>query len=206
MIYGTAGFTAALSIKRLLDEGVDPNKGPVLVTGATGGVGSLAVYMLSRLGFDVTASTGKESETSYLRKLGAQSVIERQTLSEANTRPLQKSHWQAAVDPVGGQTLANVLAQLAYNGTVAVSGLTGGVSIPTTVMPFILRGVNLVGIDSVHCPSETRLAIWSFIADKLHDPEQIKELKSVVPLSEVEHVLTKITAGTHKGRTVIKVK
>ena len=92
MIYGTAGFTAALSIKRLLDEGVDPNKGPVLVTGATGGVGSLAVYMLSRLGFDVTASTGKESETSYLRKLGAQSVIERQTLSEANTRPLQKSH------------------------------------------------------------------------------------------------------------------
>ncbi|WP_413381085.1 oxidoreductase [Alkalihalobacillus sp. 1P02AB] len=205
MIYGTAGFTAALSIKRLLEEGVTKEAGPILVTGATGGVGSMAVMMLHTLGFEVVASTGKVAEAGYLQSLGASSVVDRSEFSQQGMKPLQSGKWQAAIDPVGGQSLANVLAQMRYGGTVAVSGLTGGVKIPTTVMPFIIRGVNLVGIDSANYPMEKRLDVWQFIADKLHENDRIEKIVSEVRLDEVIDVLTAITANNHRGRTIVKI-
>ncbi len=148
MIIGTAGFTAALSIVQLEEHGLLPGRGPVLVTGATGGVGSMAVAILARRGYEVAASTGKAEAHDFLKELGASQVLARDELSSEG-KPLQSSRWAAAVDCVGGHTLANVLAQVDYGGAVAASGLTGGASLPTTVMPFILRGVSLLGVDSV---------------------------------------------------------
>lgn len=149
MIYGTAGFTAALSVHRLEENGLTPEKGKVLVTGATGGVGSIAVAMLAKRGYQVVASTGKESEHEYLRKIGAFEIISREELIGEKVKPLDKQLWAAAVDPVGGKTLSSILSKLDYSGSVAVSGLTGGTDVPATVFPFILRGINLLGIDSV---------------------------------------------------------
>ena len=149
MIIGTAGFTAALSVDRLEENHVSAEKGKVLVTGATGGVGSFAVSILSTLGFDVEASTGKESEHEYLKKIGATSIVSREEVYDGKIRALGKQKWAAAVDPVGGEPLASLLSQIHYGGSVAVSGLTAGTKLPTTVFPFILRGINLLGIDSV---------------------------------------------------------
>ena len=150
MVYGTAGFTAALSIQRLEQVGFTPDSGKVLVTGATGGVGSLAIAILAKLRFDVVASTGKETAHHFLKQLGAKEVISRDEVFEEKVRALDKQQWAAAVDPVGGQTLASILSKLNYGGAVAVSGLTGGTKVPTAVFPFILRGVSLLGVDSVY--------------------------------------------------------
>ena len=163
MAIGTAGFTAALSVVRMEQNGLSPEGGPVIVTGATGGVGSVAVELLSTLGYDVTALTGKDSEHDNLRSLGAKDVISRHDL-EMGTRPLEKSTWAGAVDPVGGDILAWLTRTMRPGGCIASSGLTAGIDLKTTVMPFILRGVSLLGIDSAYCPIERRRDVWHRLA------------------------------------------
>lgn len=160
MVIGTAGFTAALSVLRLEENNLTPDQGSVLVTGATGGVGNFAVSILSKLGYSVEASTGKESEHGYLKEIGASTIVSREDVYNGKLRALGKQKWSGAVDPVGGEPLASVLSQIQYGGSVAVSGLTAGTNLPATVFPFILRGVNLLGIDSVNCPMDTRLKVW----------------------------------------------
>ncbi|MBX6395064.1 MAG: acryloyl-CoA reductase, partial [Alicyclobacillaceae bacterium] len=160
MVLGTAGFTAALSVYRLEQNGLRPDRGPVLVTGASGGVGSVAVAILAKLGYSVAASTGKEAARDFLRKLGASEILSREEVSAESGKALEKERWAGAVDPVGGRTLAYLLRTTRYGGAVALSGLTGGNSVQTTVYPFILRGVSLLGIDSVYCPADVRREIW----------------------------------------------
>ncbi|MBY0098937.1 NADPH:quinone oxidoreductase family protein [Mesobacillus maritimus] len=205
MILGTAGFTAALSIHRLEENGLRPETGSVLVTGATGGVGSIAVAMLASRGYHVIASTGKESEHGYLKQIGATEVISREEVTGDKYRPLDKQLWAAAVDPVGGSTLSSIISKLQYNGSVAVSGLTGGTDVPTTVFPFILRGVNILGIDSVYCPMETRKELWSRIATDLKPSDQLHTIKKVVSLENLPETLSKILKGEARGRTIVKV-
>ncbi len=205
MVYGTAGFTAALSVHRLEENSLTPEKGKVLVTGATGGVGSVAVAMLAKRGYHVVASTGKESEHDYLRKIGASEIISREELAGEKVKPLDKQLWAAAVDPVGGKTLSAILSKLEYNGSVAVSGLTGGSDVPTTVFPFILRGINLLGIDSVYCPMETRKLLWQRMATDLKPEGLLEDIKSEVSLEELPGVLTSILKGQNRGRTIVKM-
>lgn len=204
MIYGTAGFTAALSIQRLEENGLSPEKGKVLVTGATGGVGSLAVAMLAQKGYDVTASTGKASEHDFLHKLGAKEILSREEVYSGKIRALDKQLWAGAVDPVGGEQLAAVLSKIQYNGSVAVSGLTGGGKVPTTVFPFILRGINLLGIDSVYCPMESRGKLWKRMASDLK-PELLASIANEITLDELPETLPIILKGQSKGRLVIKL-
>lgn len=205
MTIGTAGFTAALSVLRLEDNGVAPEKGKVLVAGATGGVGSFAVSILSNLGFEVEASTGKESEAAYLKKLGATSIVSREEVYDGKIRALGKQKWAAAVDPVGGEPLASLLSQIQYGGSVAVSGLTAGTSVPTSVFPFILRGVNLLGIDSVYCDMETRLKVWNRLATDFK-PENLEEvIQQEVMLNELPEVLPTLLKGQARGRILIKL-
>ncbi|MFD7844591.1 oxidoreductase [Nocardia sp. NPDC059764] len=201
---GTAGFTAAMSVQALLDRGVTPNSGPVLVTGATGGVGTVAVDILAGLGFEVVASTGKLGATELLSTLGASSVIGRLPAEGEKPRALGKAQWAAAVDSVGGESLAHILSTVKYGGAVAVSGLTGGANLPTTVMPFILRGVSLLGIDSAHFPIADRRDLWSRLAKDLK-PQHLSLLENYAPITEVESVLHSILDGTHSGRTVLGV-
>lgn len=202
---GTAGFTAALSVQALLDRGLSTGDGPVLVTGATGGVGSVAVDILSGLGFEVTASTGKTDAGELLSTLGAAAVIGRLPEDpEAKPRPLGKAHWAAAVDSVGGKSLAHILSTVRYGGAVAVSGLTGGTELPTTVMPFILRGVGLLGIDSVNHPIEQRRELWARLGKDLK-PRHLSQLENAASVSEAESVLRAIREGHHTGRTVLAV-
>ncbi|WP_226645210.1 NADPH:quinone oxidoreductase family protein [Mesobacillus subterraneus] len=205
MIFGTAGFTAALSVHRLEENGLTPEKGKVLVTGATGGVGSVAVAMLAKRGYQVVASTGKESEHEYLRKIGAAEIISREELIGEKVKPLDKQLWAAAVDPVGGKTLSAILSKLEYNGSVAVSGLTGGTEVPTTVFPFILRGINLLGIDSVYCPMETRRLLWQRMASDLKPEGLLETIQKEVSLEELPGVLTSILKGENRGRTILKM-
>ncbi|KPB03942.1 quinone oxidoreductase [Bacillus sp. CHD6a] len=202
MAFGTAGFTAALSIHQLEKNGLTPEKGPVLVTGATGGVGSMAVSMLAKRHYHVVASTGKESEYDFLMKLGAKEVISRQDVTPEKVRPIGKQLWAGAVDPVGGKTLASILSNMKYGGSVAVSGLTGGTEVPTTVFPFILRGVNLLGIDSVYCPQDIREALWNRMATDLK-PDDIGIIENEVSLRELPNTLSEILQGKVKGRTVV---
>ncbi|OBR64017.1 quinone oxidoreductase [Paenibacillus oryzae] len=204
MIFGTAGFTAALSIHQLEKNGLTPEKGPVLVTGATGGVGSMAVLMLAKRNYQVTASTGKESEYDYLKQLGAQEVISREDVTPEKIRPLGKENWAGAVDPVGGKTLAAILSNTKYGGSVAVSGLTGGAEVPTTVFPFILRGVNVLGIDSVYCPKDLREALWNQMATDLK-PDGLETIINEVSLRELPQTLTNILQGKVRGRTVVNM-
>jgi acrylyl-CoA reductase (NADPH) len=204
MVIGTAGFTAGLSVIALEDSGIAPEDGPVLVTGATGGVGSMAVAMLSRRGFEVVASTGKDDAAPYLRSLGAAEVIERSELSEPG-KPLGPSTWAGAVDCVGGTTLANVLSRLRYGGAVAASGNTGGADLPATVLPFILRGVTLIGIDSVQVPIERRRDVWRRLAGDLK-PAELASIGHDVPLGRVEHALDGILRGEATGRVVVDVR
>ncbi|WP_017729069.1 NADPH:quinone oxidoreductase family protein [Halalkalibacterium ligniniphilum] len=205
MTVGTAGFTAALSVQRLEENGLTPEKGPVLVTGATGGVGSMAISMLSKRGYEIIASTGKESEHEYLLSLGATSIIPRQELTPEKIPPLGKQQWAAAVDPVGGETLAFVLSGILYGGSVAVSGLTGGTKVPTTVFPFILRGVNLLGIDSVYCPMDVRKLLWERMATDLRPESALEHSSREIQLDELPQQLDEILKGGAKGRSVVKL-
>ncbi|MFF2854321.1 acryloyl-CoA reductase [Peribacillus sp. NPDC058002] len=205
MIIGTAGFTAALSVLRLEENNLTPGQGSVLVTGATGGVGSFAVSILSKLGYSVEASTGKESEHKYLKEIGAATIVSREEVYDGKLRALGKQKWSGAVDPVGGEPLASVLSQIKYGGAVAVSGLTAGTSLPATVFPFILRGVNLLGIDSVNCPMETRLKVWHRLATdfKLEHLEQL--VQQEITLNELPDVLPTLLKGEARGRTIVKL-
>jgi acrylyl-CoA reductase (NADPH) len=203
MACGTAGFTAAMSVIRLEQNGLTPGNGPVIVTGATGGVGSLAVAILAGLGYDVTAITGKDSEHEYLRSLGAKTVLPR-SAAEKSARPLEKATWAGAVDPVGGDTLAWLTKTMAYNASIASSGLTGGIELHTTVIPFILRGVNLLGIDSVMCPMPLRLEIWRRLATDMK-PKRLSSIVREIPLAGLPDAFATLAAGQARGRFVVKV-
>lgn len=205
MIFGTAGFTAALSVYRLEQAGITPEKGPILVTGATGGVGSMAVAILAKKGYSVTASTGKESEHSYLKELGASSIITRNEAAPEDFKPMGKQKWAGAIDPVGGSTLAAILSNLMYGGAVAVSGLTGGTKVPTTVFPFILRGVNLLGVDSVYCPMNIRKEIWGKVATEYKPSEHLESMSNEVTIDELPYVLDDILKGKVRGRTIVSL-
>lgn len=205
MIIGTAGFTAALSVQRLEENGVSPEKGSLLVTGATGGVGSFAVSILSTLGYTVEASTGKTAEQDYLKQLGATTVLAREDVYDGKIRALGKQKWAAAVDPVGGEPLAAVLSQIQYGGSVAVSGLTAGTKLPATVFPFILRGVNLLGIDSVYCPMETRLKTWERLATDFKPANLEKMVLKEVTLEELPEALPTLLKGEARGRILVKL-
>jgi putative YhdH/YhfP family quinone oxidoreductase len=202
MVVGTGGFTSALSIVALENWGLTPSAGPVLVTGATGGVGSMAVSMLAGRGYEVVASSGKVSANEFLLGLGASRVIDRAELSADDSRPLQTTTYAAAVDCVGGNTLANVLKRLNYGSAVAASGLTGGTAIPTSVMPFILRGVALLGIDSVQTPMDVRRSVWGRIASDLK-PAGLESIGHSIGLNDLDRVLTAILAGEVSGRYVV---
>ncbi|MGI8597163.1 MAG: oxidoreductase [Thermoleophilaceae bacterium] len=204
MALGTAGYTAALSVHQLEERGLSPDHGPVLVTGATGGVGSVAVGILAERGYEVAASTGKESEHDYLRELGAAEILDREEVSAASERPLESERWAAAVDPVGGTTLAYALRTMRSGGAAAVSGMTGGVALETTVLPFILRGVALLGIDSPQTPIELRRRVWERLGSDLA-PRGLDAMVVEVALDEVEGVLDRILAGEVRGRTVVRI-
>jgi len=205
MCIGTAGLTAAMSIDRLEHNGLQPGQGPVLVTGATGGVGSFAVALLAARGYEVAASTGKAAEQDYLRGLGAQTVLERSALEPEAMKPLEKQQWAAAVDPVGGRSLAYILASVRYGGSVAVSGLTGGGAVPTSVYPFILRGVSLLGIDSVYYPAERRYALWERLAADLQPSGHLQRIGKRIRLEEVPQYANDILEGRIRGRVVVEL-
>lgn len=202
MVVGTGGFTAALSVIALQRWGIRPDGGPVLVTGATGGVGSMAVSMLAGLGYEVTASSGKPEASGFLRDLGASTIVDRSTLAEDDGRPLQTMDFNGAVDCVGGSTLANLLKRLKYGSAVAASGLTGGSGLSTTVIPFILRGVALLGIDSVQTPMDVRIATWQRIATDLK-PAGLDTIGHSIGLEDLDRVLTTILGGGVTGRFVV---
>lgn len=206
MVLGTAGFTSAMSIQRMEENGLNPEKGPVIVTGATGGVGSTAVAMLAKRGYHVAASTGKETEHEFLRKLGAKEILSREETTDQTGRPLQKIRWAGAVDPVGGKTLSYLLATTNFGGSVAVSGLTGGPQFTTTVYPFILRGINLLGIDSAHCTREYRIKVWNRLADDLKPVSLLENIAAQeITLDELPDALSAILKGQLRGRTVVKL-
>ena len=203
MAIGTAGFTAALSVLALEAAGLKPSDGPALVTGAAGGVGSVAVALLAKGGWQVIASTGRVAEGDYLRELGASEILDRATLS-APGRPLGKERWAAAVDSVGSATLANVLAQTKVGGAVAACGLAGGMDLPTTVMPFILRGVSLLGIESVYKPIPARIAAWARLSRDL-DRGLLARMTRTVAFADVFTVGADILAGRVRGRVVVEI-
>lgn len=207
MIYGTAGLTAALSIDQLQAQDVLPESGPVLVTGASGGVGSIATAMLANLGYHVEVSTGKRSAHTFLKQLGATSIIDRKAVTGEKIRAVDKQTWAGAVDPVGGETLAAIISKLNYNGAVAVSGLTGGIKVPTFVYPFILRGVHLIGIDSVYCPMEKRQAIWQRMATdlKLTDQQFDQITNQVISLEQLAETLPKLLTDQSLGRIIVRI-
>ena len=204
MALGTAGFTAALSVAHLQDAGLTPGDGPVLVLGATGGVGSLAVDMLAGLGHEVHASTGKAAEADLLRALGAAEVLTREETSAESERPLERQRWAGVVDPVGGASLAYALRTVRIGGAVASSGQVGGVAVHTTVMPFILRGVSLRGVDSANMEIGARRALWERMAGDLR-PRSLDRLVREVTLDEVDGVLSETLGGGATGRTVVRV-
>ncbi|MBP2116317.1 acryloyl-CoA reductase [Paenibacillus silagei] len=205
MIYGTAGFTAAMSVQALEAQGMTPDQGKVLVTGATGGVGGAATAILAKLGYQVTASTGRMDEAGYLQALGAAEVISREEVAGSAVKPLDKQLWQAAVDSVGGAPLAAVLSKIAYGGAVAASGLTAGTAVPTTVLPFILRGVSLLGIDSVACPMEKRAKLWQRMAGDMK-PEVLDTLVDrEISLTELPAALQDILQSGTRGRVLVRL-
>jgi len=202
---GTAGFTAAMSVQALVRHGISPGDGPILVTGATGGVGSVSIDLLAAAGYQVVASTGKPEATEHLQKLGASEVIGRLPADpDAKPRPLAKTRWAGAIDCVGGATLADVLSTLNYGGAVAASGLTGGAALNTTVMPFILRGVSLLGIDSVLMPIGPRRALWKQIAGVFRPPH-LEDITHEVELADVVSVIDEVRAGRYSGRAVVRI-
>jgi acrylyl-CoA reductase (NADPH) len=202
MAIGTAGFTAMLAIMALDEHGLSPARGEVLVTGAAGGVGSIAVTVLSKLGYAVAASTGRPEQGDFLRRLGAQSIVERAELAKPPARPLDSERWAGAVDAVGSTTLATILTQLKYGGSVAACGLAGGNDLPASVIPFLLRGVNLLGIDSVMCPQERRRAAWVRLVKDL-PMERLDELTTTASLNALPRLGQEILKGAVRGRIVV---
>lgn len=201
MAIGTAGYTAMLCVLALEEGGVTPESGDVLVTGAAGGVGSVALALLSKLGYRTVASTGRKEEAEFLTQLGASEVIDRTGLSERG-KPMQRELWAGVVDCVGSQTLANAIAQTQYNGVVAACGLAQGADLPATVMPFILRSVRLQGVDSVQAPMARRIQAWQRLATDL-DIAQLEALSFDLPFSEVQETAPKILAGQVRGRAIV---
>jgi putative YhdH/YhfP family quinone oxidoreductase len=202
---GTAGFTAAMSVQALQRHGITPDDGPIVVTGATGGVGSVSVDLLAAAGYEVVASTGKPDAAARLKALGATEVIGRLPEDpDAKPRPLGKTRWAGAIDCVGGATLADVLSTIRYGGAVAASGLTGGAGLQTTVMPFILRGVSLLGIDSVQMPIEPRRALWEQLGSSLR-PQHLSDVLHDIDAKDVVGVLDEVRAGKYSGRAVVRV-
>jgi len=202
MAIGTAGFTAMLAVIALERHGLEPDAGDVLVTGAAGGVGSVGVALLARLGHRVVASTGRPEQRNYLSGLGAAGLIDRATLAAKPSRPLDAECWAGAIDAVGGITLVTILTQLKYRASVAVCGLAGGSDLPATVIPFLLRGVNLLGIDSVMCPRDERIEAWRRLVRDL-PLERLDQMTEMVPLAAVVGLAPKILAGATRGRIVL---
>ncbi|WP_392565469.1 MDR family oxidoreductase [Utexia brackfieldae] len=203
MAIGTAGYTAALCVMKLIHAGVMPTQGPILVTGASGGVGSFAIALLSQLGYQVTAATGKMAQSDYLMQLGAQHVIDRSTLSAAG-KSLQKEQWAGAIDAVGSFTLANVCAQMQYQGVVVACGLAQGMDFPSTVAPFILRGVTLAGVDSVMASYQQRIEAWRLLAKYLNHTH-LTQIAKTISLSQVLDTAQQMIAGEITGRFVVDV-
>jgi acrylyl-CoA reductase (NADPH) len=203
MAIGTAGYTASLCVEALVKHGLTPDRGEVLVTGASGGVGSVAIALLARAGFKVVASTGKASEADYLKALGATQIIDRNELSQPG-KPMQKERWGAVVDSVGSHTLANACAQTRYRGLVAACGLAQGMDFPASVAPFILRGVSLLGIDSVMAPREVRQPAWDRLARDL-DVAALERISKVIGLADTINAAQDIVAGKIRGRVVVDV-
>ncbi len=204
MAYGTAGFTAALSVTRLQRAGVTPDQGQILVTGATGGVGSIAVAILAKLGYQVVAATGKADEHEFLRTLGATTVIPRSEVDDTSGRPLSTARWAGVVDTVGGNPLATAIKSTKYGGVVTCCGLVASPELPTTVYPFILRSVSLLGVDSVNCPRDTRLAVWQNLAREWK-PAQLGAITRTCPLDELDAEIDRILAGKMRGRLVVSL-
>jgi acrylyl-CoA reductase (NADPH) len=204
MAIGTAGYTAMLAVMALERQGISPDRGPVLVTGAAGGVGSVAVAVLAKLGFQVTASTGRPEEANYLRSLGATEIINRDDLT-GPVKPLAKERWAAGIDSVGSTTLANLLSMIRYGGAVAACGLAGGIDLPATVAPFILRGVSLLGIDSVMCPQKLRREAWKRLDSDL-DRAKLSNMTAEIGLSGVIEAGQQIVEGRVRGRIVVKIE
>ena len=204
MVIGTAGFTAALSVLKLKHAGVQTADGDILVTGATGGVGSIAVSILARAGYRVVAATGKGSDEAFLRKLGAAEVIPREQVTTGAERPMMKERWAGVVDVVGGETLAAAVKSTRYGGAVTCCGLVGSTDLVMNVYPFILRGVSLIGIDSVNCPAATRLQVWEKLAGEWK-PEHLAEVVTEVTLEGVEEKIQAILEGGIRGRVVVKL-
>lgn len=203
MAIGTAGYTAMLSVLALEKHGLTPQDGPVVVTGAAGGVGSVAIALLSKLGYHVIASTGRASEEAYLRQLGAAEIIDRNELS-GPAKPLAKERWAGGIDSVGSTTLANLLSMTKYRGAIAACGLAAGMDLPSSVAPFILRGVCLYGIDSVMCPLAERRRAWERLATDL-DPAKLAEITQEISLDQVIDAGAKVLAGQVRGRIVVKI-
>ncbi|MBS1139857.1 MAG: Zinc-containing alcohol dehydrogenase superfamily [Proteobacteria bacterium] len=204
MALGTAGFTAALGVCRMEENGLRPEKGPVIVTGATGGVGSLAVDMLARLGYHVVALTGKESEADYLRSLGATEVMLRQSLDLTKIRPLDRARWAGAVDNLGGDVLAWIASTMEQGGTIASIGLAASMSLNTTVAPFILRGVSLLGIDSGYIREPYRSGVWQRLAGDLRPPH-LASMSRRIPFDALPATFGEYIAGRAKGRVVVEI-
>lgn len=204
MAIGTAGMAAMLGVLALEDAGMDKNSGPVLVTGAAGGVGSIACALLAATGYEVDAVTGRESSAEHLRSLGVANIIPRSEMEAPNGKPLNKEKWAGCVDSVGGAMLANILTQMKYGASVAAIGLAGGAALETTVIPFLLRGVNLLGIDSVMCPTDKRSRAWQRLATDL-PMDKLESMIKEVDLADVPALGPVILGGQIQGRTVVKV-
>lgn len=204
MALGTAGFTAALGIVRMEENGLRPEKGPVIVTGATGGVGSLAVDMLAKVGYHVVALTGKESEKDYLLRLGAAEVLMRQSLDLSKIRPLDRGRWAGAVDNLGGDVLAWIASTMEQGGTIASIGLAASHALNTTVMPFILRGVSLLGVDSGYIREPYRSGVWQRLATDLRPPH-LEEMSRRIPFDDLPAMFDEYIAGRAKGRVVVDI-
>lgn len=202
MSLGTAGFTAALSVLKLVRAGVKPMDGDILVTGATGGVGSIAVAILARAGYRVVAATGKSSDEPFLRNLGATEIISRDLVTAGPEKPMMKERWAGCVDVVGGDTLAAAVKSTRYGGVVTCCGLVGSTELPLNVFPFILRGVSLIGIDSVNCPIDTRLQVWEKLAGEWK-PEQLNDVVTEVSLEGLEEKIQAILHGRLRGRVLV---
>ncbi len=205
MALGTAGFTAALSVHQLEKNGLTPANGPVLITGATGGVGSIAISILKKLGYTIAASTGKTEEHDYLKSLGVSDILGREETSAESTRPIEKERWAGSIDAVGGSTLAYLLRSTKNAGSVAACGNTGGPNLTTTVFPFILRGVNLLGIESATCPMELRRHLWQQLASDYKPDTLLDTIGKEASLEELPQVLAAILKGGVRGRTIVRI-